>query len=263
MPVELAFQVIAGEAVRSDTPALLVLHGLFGSANNWRSIAKRLSLHHRVFTLDARNHGASPHTTGMDYRLMALDVVRFLDDHGLDEAIMIGHSMGGKTAMRLALEAPGRVARLIVVDIAPVAYGHRFDPLLDAMQSLDLPRVGRRAEVDNALAGAITDRTLRAFLLQNLVHGSTGYRWRINLQAIRENQPALLDIPCPAPARPYAKPALFIRGESSSTVSPMHYDQVYRLFPAAEIVGIEGAGHWVHADRPVEFVACVTRFLGD
>lgn len=263
MPVELAFQVFAGESVCNDRPALLVLHGLFGSTNNWRSIAKRLSLHHRVFTLDARNHGASPHTAEMDYRLMALDVVRFLDDHGLDEAIVIGHSMGGKTAMRLALEAPGRVTRLIVVDIAPVAYEHRFDPLLDAMQALDTLRLARRTEADDALAGAITDRALRAFLLQNLVHGDSGYRWRVNLQAIRENQAALLDFPRSGAIRPYDKPVLFIRGETSPTVGPRYFDQIYRLFPAAEIQGIEGAGHWVHADRPGEFIARVTRFLGN
>lgn len=252
--VDLAYQAIG------TGPPLLVLHGLFGSGTNWRGIARRLAAGHRVVLVDLRNHGVSPHTPLMDYPAMAADVRALLDRLGLPQAALLGHSMGGKTAMTLALETPQRVARLVVVDIAPVTSPGDHGPLIDAMRTIDPGRMTRRAQADQALAPAIPDATLRAFLLQNLVAAGGGYRWRIDLDAIAASMPALLGFPDPG-RRHFEGPALFVRGARSRYVCDTDYERIAKLFPAARVVSIAGAGHWVHAERPEALLETVTAFL--
>lgn len=238
-------------------PPVVILHGLLGSSSNWRSISRRLAAHRRVIALDLPNHGASPHVERMSYPDMAADVRAFLDAQAIDKALVIGHSMGGKTAMRLALDAPQRIERLVVVDIAPGVSHHEHLPWLRAMASLDLARVTRRADADAMLAHAIPDAALRAFLLQNLVSTAAGFAWRINLQGIEKSLPALLDFPLPAPLQPFTGPALFLRGAASDYVRSEDEGRIRALFPGAEIVTIPGAGHWVHAEQPERFLAAL------
>jgi pimeloyl-ACP methyl ester carboxylesterase len=241
---------------------VLILHGLLGSARNWASIARRLGATRRVFALDLRNHGASPWADEMTYDQMAGDVRVFLARQGLPAAAVIGHSMGGKVAMRLALTHGEQVERLVVVDVAPVIYGRSFNAYVEAMRGLDLSRISRRAQADALLAERIADAGVRGFLLQNLISGDDGLAWRVPLQALADNMPALTGFPEPAESERYEGPALFVTGGRSDYVRPEHHAEILRLFPHAQLITIEGAGHWVHAEAPTVFLEIVQRFLG-
>lgn len=235
-------------------PPVVILHGLLGSSSNWRSIARRLAERHRVFVLDLPNHGDSPHVDHMSYPAMAKDVSAFLDEHGIDSATLIGHSMGGKTAMRLALDSPRRVDRLVVVDIAPTVSEHDHVPVLHAMACLDMARITRRSDAEQMLAADVADAGMRQFLLQNLTSTAEGFAWRINLDGIENSLANLLDFPLDADAQPFTGAALFLRGGQSDYVLPKDETVIRRLFPRAEIVTIEGAGHWLHAEQPAAFL---------
>ncbi|HEY0837650.1 MAG TPA: alpha/beta fold hydrolase [Azospirillum sp.] len=248
----------AGESV-GGTP-LLVLHGLFGSARNWQSIARRFGERRHVYALDLRNHGGAPWAGTMSYPEMAADLLRFLDDRGYARAAVLGHSMGGKAAMVMALEHPRRVERLIVADIAPVAYTHTHAPYVAAMRGADLAGCTRRGEVEAQLADAVPEASLRAFLLQNLVMENGVFRWRINLDAIGAGMEELIGFPDMG-GRRYDGPALFIGGGASDYITPDSEPAIRRHFPAAEIAMVPNAGHWVHAERPDEFADLVEAFL--
>jgi len=244
-------------------PPLVILHGLFGSGRNWASLARRLGARRRVFAVDLRNHGDSPWAETMSYREMAADLAAFLARHGLEGATVLGHSMGGKTAMVLALERGDLVGRLIVVDIAPVAYAHSHLPLIEAMAAVDLTAISRRAEVDAALKEAAPEAGLRAFLLHNLASSEGRLRWRPNLAAIGANMDALVGFADGLDGRSYGGPALFLAGAESDYLQPAHGARIRALFPAAEVDRIAGAGHWVHAERPEAFLDRVEAFLKD
>lgn len=254
-PVEL-------NATRSgEGPPVVIAHGLFGSARNWHSIARLLAAGRSVHTLDMRNHGASPWTDGMTYPAMAEDLLLYLRTHGLSRPTLIGHSMGGKAAMAAALLAPGRVGRLIAVDIAPVRYRHGIASPVDALAGLDLDGITRRSDADARLAEAVPDPAVRGFLLQNLVLRDGRYAWRVNLAAIAAAREALGDFPDLPPSAVFDGPMLAIGGGASDYIRPDHEPSVRRYFPNAELRRIPGAGHWVHADRPDAFVAAVEEFL--
>jgi esterase len=254
MPLELA------AAEYGAGKPLLVLHGLFGSGRNWASVAQRLGAAHRVFALDLRNHGQSPWAAGMGYREMAEDVARFLRGRGLERAAILGHSMGGKAAMVLALTRPELVERLVVVDIAPVAYEPTLLAYVRAMRRIDLRLVARRADAEPGLAEAVPDAAERGFLLQNLVLDGEGARWRLNLAALEEGLPEISGFPDLGAAR-YDGKALFVAGGRSDRIRAENEAPIRHRFPAAEIVRIEAAGHWVHAEAPAEFLAQVAPFL--
>lgn len=240
---------------------ILLLHGLFGSGVNFRSIARQLSARYRAVTVDLRNHGESPHAPSMDYPSMAEDVLALLDRLDFGRATLLGHSMGGKAAMLLALQHPERVEKLAVVDIAPGPSEADHLPLVDAMQNLDLDRVASRSQADRDLTESIPEAGVRRFLLQNLVSSGNRYRWRINLDAIESSMGKLLDFPDIAPGTTYSGPTLFLRGEKSYYVRPEHHARIHELFPHSTIESIAGAGHWVHADQPRAFLAAVEKFL--
>ncbi len=244
-----------------DGPALIILHGLFGSARNWSTIARRLAASHRVIALDLRNHGDSPWTGTMTYAEMADDVAGFIAAAGLDRPSVLGHSMGGKVAMTLALGREIALGALVVVDIAPVSYDGGFGGYVEAMSAIDLRSVERRADADAALAGTVADPALRAFLLQNLITRDGSYVWRINLPAIGAGLPGLSDFGPADPASTFAGAAMFIAGGRSRYVAAEHHATIRRLFPGAEIAVLDGAGHWLHAEQPEQFVALVATFL--
>ena len=240
--------------------AVILLHGLFGSSDNWHFIAQGLAATFNVFALDHRNHGLSPHTAEMNYPLMAADVEKFFVRRGLQSAAVIGHSMGGKTAMQFALQFPHRVDKLVVADMAPREYAPAHDKIFAALLALDLPKFQTRQQIEDALAPEIPSLVLRRFLLKNLGRKPSGECfWKINLHAIAESYPQLRQ-PLAHP-RPFAKPALFIRGGKSDYIRPADEPRIRELFPLAQILTIAEASHWVHADQPDEFLRLLLDFL--
>lgn len=245
-----------------EGPPLAILHGLYGSSRNWATVAKRLSARWRVLCLDLRNHGASPWADGMAYPAMAEDVLETLAAVGVTEPpVLLGHSMGGKTAMTAALTRPGALRALVVVDIAPMAYGHSHEGYIAAMRALDLSEVARRAEADEALAAAVPEPGVRAFLLQNLVFGDGAARWRLNLDAIEAAMGDLTGFPFAPGAARYEGPALFVAGGESAYVDEASARAIRGFFPNARIETVAGAGHWVHAEAPAAFMAALEGFL--
>lgn len=245
---------------RGQGPALVILHGLFGSLDNWQTVSSRLAGHFRVLSVDQRNHGRSFHSPEMTYPVMALDVLRFLEGHGLGRASVIGHSMGGKTAMEFALRYPDRLDRLIVVDVAPRAYPPRHRQILEALLSLRLGAFESFRDLETALAPAVPDKATRQFLLKGAERDPQGgFRWRMNVRGIAENYGRLCE--AVEPDRQCGRPALFIRGERSDSLLPEDFDPIRRLFPQARFRSVAGAGHWVHADAPEPFVRAALEFL--
>lgn len=247
----------------SEGQPLLILHGMLGNSNNWSTQSRRLAADFAVCTLDLRNHGSSPHAPDMDYQTMARDVLEFMDRHGVDKAHMLGHSMGGKTAMQLALQAPDRLLKLVVADIAPVAYGGErgeHDEIFAGLSAIDLDKLQSRTQADGILANWVDDEIVRQFLLGNLLRREDGtFAWRINLSAIRDSYP-LLRAAVSGPA-PYTGETLFIRGERSDYILPEHESTIRELFPHASIETIAHAGHWLHAEKPDTFYSIVRKFL--
>ncbi len=234
-------------------PPLMIAHGLFGSARNWGVIAKRLSEDRRVTAADMRNHGASPWAETHSYPDLAGDLADTLDG----PSDVLGHSMGGKAAMVLALTRPDLVNRLIVADIAPVAYSHTQAHLIDAMEGVDLSKVELRSDADRALSEAVEDAGVRAFLLQSL--DVKEKRWRLNLPVLRNEMDKILGFP--EIGGTFEGPVLFLSGAASHYVQPEHRDRIKALFPNARFAKIPGAGHWLHAEKPREFEAAVSAWL--
>jgi esterase len=246
--------------VRGDGQSLIILHGFLGSLDNWRTVSRRLSKAFRVFTIDLRNHGGSPHSNQMNYEIMSQDLLEFVAQHALRSFFLLGHSMGGKVAMQFATDYGESVAKLIIVDIAPRAYEPYHRPLLDALRSLDLQRYTSFNEVDQALAASIPASVTRQFLLKNLTRDKNRrFEWRIDLEAIARNYDDLAK--AIAPRRSFSQPALFIRGGRSSYITDSDISPIQKIFPAAQVKTIAGAGHWVHADATEEFLQTVTAFL--
>jgi esterase len=243
-------------------PPLVILPGLFGSKRNWASLARALGERNRAITVDLRNHGESPWADPHDYPALAADVARLIETAVAGPANVLGHSMGGKVAMMLALERPDLVERLMVLDIAPVTSTGTPIAYIRAMRALPLERFTRRSEVADALAEAIPDRGVRNFLSLNAAVGEAGLSWTLNLEALERDFEAILGFPAIPPGRSFGGPTLFLGGGRSDYLRPEHRGEIARLFPAATIEMIPEAGHWVHADAPAAFVAAVHRFLG-
>ena len=241
--------------------AVVLLHGLFGSAANWGAVARRLAGRFHVLVPDLRNHGQSPHDPDASYPAMVDDVLGLLDRHGLDRAWLVGHSMGGKVAMHLALNHPPRVAGLAVVDMAPVRYTHNFEAVLGAFRAVDLAGIRSRADADRQMADRVPLAGVRAFLLQNLVKGPAGWGWRLNLAALAAAQTEITGFPDQAADAAYPGPVSFIYGKLSDYVTPAYEPRIRGLFPGARLCPVADAGHWVYADQPQGFMACLERFL--
>ncbi len=240
----------------TEYPPLLIAHGLYGSGRNWGVIARRLADQRQVIAVDMRNHGDSPWSDRHDYPVMAEDLAEVIANHG-GQADVIGHSMGGKTAMMLALNHGEMVRRLVVADIAPVPYSHTQLPFIAAMRAVDLSRVERRSDAEEMLAEQGVEKALQSFFTQSL--DLPGKRWRLNLDALAANMPAIMSFP--ERSGHWAGPALFLAGAESDYVRPEHRDRIRALFPAARFAKIPGAGHWLHADKPREFEAAARAFL--
>lgn len=242
----------------TSRPPLLIVHGLYGSARNWSAIARRLSDDRRVLTVDMRNHGDSFRADSQTYPEMAADLAEVIDRSG-GPMDVVGHSMGGKASMQLALTRGDLVNRLVVADIAPVAYEHSHAHLAQAMRALDLTGVTMRSEADRRLSQHVAEAAVRAFLLQSLDLKSVPPRWRLNLEVLARDMDKITG--WPGTEGHYDGPVLFLTGALSDYVRPEHRATIKALFPNARMAKIPGAGHWLHAEKPREFEAAVRAFL--
>jgi pimeloyl-ACP methyl ester carboxylesterase len=241
----------------TEKPGLLIAHGLYGSARNWGVIAKRLSDDREVLAADMRNHGLSPWYETHSYPDMAADLGAVIKARGGPRDVL-GHSMGGKAAMVLALTRPELVNRLIVADIAPVAYAHSQIEYIEAMQAVDLSGVQKRSDAAPLLAAQGVEENLISFFLQSL--DVKNRRWLLNLETLRREMPKILDFP--EMSGTYTGDTLFLSGAESDYVKREYRSEIKRLFPNAQFMKIPGAGHWLHAEKPREFEAAVRAWLG-
>jgi esterase len=238
---------------------LIVLHGLFGSADNWMTQARMLSKHFHVYTLDQRNHGLSPHSPEQDYLAMTEDLNDFFSQRSLTKAIVLGHSMGGKTAMNFALRYPHKVSKLVVVDIMPKAYPVHHDKILDGLKAMPLDTLTSRNQADEFLSRYVPEPDVRQFLLKNLARASAGgFTWKINLSAIDQNIEAMTA--ALVINGQYGGPTLFIIGQRSNYFALGDEQLARQYFPNNIFVELE-TGHWVQAEKPNEFVDAVLNFL--
>ncbi|MCA2007480.1 alpha/beta fold hydrolase [Tritonibacter mobilis] len=240
----------------TDHPPLLIAHGLYGSGRNWGVIAKRLSDERQVIAVDMRNHGLSPQTQSHTYVDLAEDLAEVIATHG-GRMDVVGHSMGGKAAMVLALNHPEAVNRLVVADIAPVSYQHTQAHFITAMRSVDLSRVTRRSDAQEQLAEAGVDAMLQSFFTQSL--DVEKKCWRLNLDTLEREMPHILSFP--EIETHWDGATLFLTGANSEYVLAEHRGRIKSLFPGARFAKIPGAGHWLHAEKPREFEATVRSFL--
>ncbi|MDO5646677.1 alpha/beta fold hydrolase [Paracoccus sp. (in: a-proteobacteria)] len=241
---------------------VLMVHGLFGQGRNLGAQARRLAQTRRVVLADMRNHGASPHSDDNSYAAMAGDLAELIADLG-GRVDLVGHSMGGKASMVLALTHPELVRRLVVMDIAPIAYGHSQTTHIDAMESVDLSHLTRRSDADARLAERVPDPGIRAFLLQNLDLRAQPLEWRLNLRALREHMPQLVGWPDGLPAGTFPGKTLMLRGDRSDYVTTQGEAAARHYFPQSRIVTLKNAGHWLHADSPEAVADTLFAFLRD
>jgi len=256
-------------------PPLVIVHGLYGSGDNWVSIARQLSSGFEVYVVDQRNHGQSPHSEHNDYPSMRDDLCEFMDKQGIEKSVLIGHSMGGKTVMNFAVKWPDRVQSLVSIDIAPKAYhdlavdshaAANHAKMIDAMLELDLSRVDSREDIDHALSTRIGSDRIRSFLLKNVRRDKEGtFSWRINLKALRDNLDLIMDgldtDQIIAEGGITGFPALFVSGARSDYIKAEDHQLIRSIFPVADFVSIPDAGHWVHSEQPDLLVKNIKYFL--
>jgi esterase len=249
---------------------LVILHGLYGSSDNWFTVGKALSEHFEVYIVDQRNHGRSPHSPEQSYEAMVEDLYEFFGKHDISMAVILGHSMGGKTAMAFCLKHGGLAGKLIAVDISPADYNIPGSKevsthlnIISAMQQLDPRSVSGRDEADRILSGAIPSKNTRNFLLKNLKRGKDGkFYWALNLDAIAANIEEISGSILPAGETVKSEiPSLFIKGEKSDYIKEKDEKLIHEIFPRSRFVTIPGAGHWVHAEQPALFLEALKDFL--
>jgi esterase len=243
----------------SGAPALLIMHGLLGSSDNWQSLAKRYATTHDVWLLDARNHGRSPHAMEHTYDEMAADVIAFMDAHQLQRVRLMGHSMGGKTALNLVMNHPERFERAVIADMAAREYPIHHEPIFDALRSINLAKIKERVEVEQHLFQQLNDPTIVAFLMKGLRRVKTGgFAWRANLEVLHA---ALGNVVGAIDLGINTIPMLSIFGKKSNYVAEADLDVFDQHFLQFESYGMEDAGHWLHAERPEEFYEVTESFL--
>lgn len=238
---------------------VIIAHGLFGSLDNWMSIGNILGEFFRVYLVDMRNHGKSPHSPLMNYQLMAEDLYRFMDEHSLEETSIIGHSMGGKAAMKLTLDQPERFHKLIVVDIGTKAYEPRHDQIIRGLKSIHIERIGSRQEADSALSQYISDQSIRQFLLKGLYRNDQKkFEFRYNLDVLSQN---IEEIGAEIQGVPSYVDTMFVRGTQSDYILETDIPDLEEIFPNCLVETINEAGHWIHAEKPDEFIQVILPFL--
>ena len=240
--------------------ALIILHGLMGSLDNWQSVVKVLSEFYTVYTLDQRNHGKSPHSDDFSYDLLAADLLDFMDQQHIAKASIIGHSMGGKAAMHFALLHPERVNKLIVSDISPSVYEDRHNLVFKALKAVDLATATTREDVQHVIEQFIDEQSTVLFLMKGLYRDTNNqFQWRFNVPALDAHYIDISDFP--EHSNNFSGKTLFVKGENSDYINASNYPDIIRYFPQHDIAEIANAGHWVHADNPQQFCSTVLDFL--
>ncbi len=239
---------------------VIALHGLFGSLENLGVVTRQLSEQFTVYSLDLPNHGRSSHTTPINLSSMAEDVVAWMTDNNVEQAHFLGHSLGGKVAMEIALREPDKVASLIVADIAPVAYTRRHDDVFAAFRAVDLKTINTRMDADQAMRPYVDELSTRSFLLKNLEKNENGWFWRVNLEGLINAYEDLIDANT-GDFPPFQGKVLFIKGELSPYILPEHRDMILNLFPNAGVKVMNNTNHWLHAEKPDIFAGIALRFL--
>lgn len=241
---------------------LLILHGLFGSLDNWATIGRKLGDQYMTYLIDQRDHGKSPHTNAFNYELLAQDLADFMEDNWIHQGHLIGHSMGGKTVMRFALEHEDMVDKLIVLDMAPKQYANRHEKVFEAIKAVPLDQIEYRKEALHILMDKLDgDQATTAFLLKNIKREKDGsFRWKMNVQLLEEAYDAIV---APMPAdRIYDGEVLFVRGGNSKYIQHSDVPMINKMFPNNEIYTMPGVGHWLHAEKPLELMDIIQDFLG-
>jgi pimeloyl-ACP methyl ester carboxylesterase len=241
---------------------LIIMHGLFGTLDNWQTLAKRLAEQYMVVIIDLRNHGRSPHVPSHTYQDMSADLAHFMESNWMYHASIVGHSMGGKVAMQFASDYPDMVDKLVVVDIAPKDYRGGHELILEALETLDLSKIQSRTEAEEHLLQYIPEFSVRQFLLKNLSRTPADvYEWKMNLPVlIKHYQDILKNVDI---EQPFEGPTLFIRGAESKYIQDSDKDLLHQLYPNARLETIAGAGHWVHAEQPEAFYQTLSLFLNE
>lgn len=250
-------------------PPLIIIHGLYGSSDNWVSIGRELSSDFEVFLIDQRNHGRSPHTIDHNYQLLKEDLHEFMDQQSIDKAIIIGHSMGGKTAMFFATSYPDRISHLIIADISPRSYKSSnsnqllsHTKIIRAMYNLDFYGITSREDIDEILAKSIPENRIRQFLLKNIKRSKNNeYSWTLNLKTIRNELSKIMDGLDENQTEIVGFPVLFLKGANSDYISDKDLKFIQKIFPFADIETIPEAGHWLHAEQPELFLQKVRNFI--
>jgi esterase len=267
--MELAFRKLG------QGPPMIILHGLYGSSDNWFTIGKAFASKFEVFLIDQRNHGASPHTKEHNYIVLRNDLYGFMEKHGIEKAVIIGHSMGGKAAMYFAVAWPEKVQSLIVVDISPGSYKSLTTPapqstdhmnIITSMLGVDFSKVKDRADINRILSETLTSERTRNFLLKNVMKDTDGgYKWKLNIQTLHDQLPQILDGLDP---KPFVNgngitgfPVLFVKAEKSGYIRTEDLSIIKTIFPMAEVVTIQGADHWVHVEQPELLIKTIEYFI--
>jgi esterase len=239
---------------------IIILHGLFGSSDNWLSVAKVLANERKVYLPDLRNHGDSPNSEAFNYDVMVDDLILFMEKNNIQNPVIIGHSMGGKVAMNFAVYNPDNLKKLVVVDIGPKAYPVHHTTILEGLKSIKMEEIKSRAEADQILASYVPELDTRQFLLKNLTRDKDGnFKWKINLSAIDQNI-EMVGEPI-TPDHHFHKPTLFVRGQNSNYILDSDFDEIETIFSNVKIETIANAGHWVHAEQPKLFIKTIETFL--
>jgi esterase len=238
---------------------IILIHGLFGRLENLNMVAKALAKNYQVTSVDVRNHGDSFHDSVMNYSTMAQDIIDIMQHLAITSAVVLGHSMGGKIAMELALTAPALVEKLIVADIAPAEYPPHHNQIIAGLSSLDFTRIKQRKDADKQLSQYVDNLSVRQFLLRNLSSENGQFSFKCNLENIAKNYPQI--IKAYQGSNSYQGPTLFIKGANSDYILPEHRTAILRLFPQSRARVIQGAGHWLHAEKTVAFNRSVEEFL--
>ena len=240
---------------------LIILHGLFGSADNWFSIAKELEKKYTLYLVDQRNHGDSPHSEDWNYQVMAEDLNELMESEGIESAYLMGHSMGGKTVMAFALQYPEKVKKLIVADIAPRYYPLHHQVILEGLNAIPIDQIKSRKDADDILSGYIKNMGIRQFLLKSLGRNEKGgFEWKINLITITEKL-EIVGVEIDSD-QSFDNPTLFMGGENSDYIKESDKSDISRLFPNSKIIYIKNAGHWLHAEQPGAVIEAVRCCLG-
>lgn len=247
----------------NSKPTLILIHGLFGSGRLWRIHAQKFAKHYWVHAPDMRNHGKSSHADSMSYEEMAQDIADYMDQHGIQKANILGHSMGGKIAMQFALNWPQRVIKLIIEDIAPMYYKPRHEAVIEGIQLLNSTKLNSRSHADSLVKDIIIDNSLRLFLFTNMSKLENGeYGWHINMQGILDNYEEISRAPI-YKKQPYSCTTLFLKGEKSQYILDEYRRKIKEWFPLSRINTVKNAGHWLHSEQPSTFLDICLKFLSD